>query len=393
MISKHTSKIYDDDILIVDDEIPNLQLLNELLGSEGYRVRPAERPQLAIESALAKPPGLILLDVRMPEMDGFEVCRQLKQDERTRGIPIIFVSALQDTQDRVQGFEAGGVDFISKPFQEMEVLARVRTHMSLRSMQLQLEERVAERTAELQSEILVRKQAEKELKNYQQRLKALASQLTLAEEKERRRIATDLHDHIGQTLAFSRIQVARARKLAPEGKLADILDELSKSLLTTIQGTKGLVFDLSSPLLNELGLTAALSNWLEERVEKQHDIRIKFIDDGKKAVISDDLRAILFRNVRELLSNVIRHAQASNVVVMLERVPEALTISVQDDGVGFKPDLNDTAVTDGNRFGLFSIRERMADFGGSLKIFSKPDNGCQAILSVPLGNDTIEEGA
>ena len=137
------------DILIVDDKIPNLQLLSELLGREGYQVRPANNPQLAIDSALAQPPKLILLDVKMPEMDGFEVCRRLKQEEQTRDIPIIFVSALQDVQNRILGFEAGGVDFITKPFQEEEVLARVRTHVELRNMQLNLEEIVAERTAEL----------------------------------------------------------------------------------------------------------------------------------------------------------------------------------------------------------------------------------------------------
>jgi len=137
------------DILIVDDEIANLKLLAQLLDQEGYKVRPVERPQLAIDSALAKPPALILLDVKMPEMDGFEVCRRLKQDERTREVPVIFISALYEVEDKVRGFEAGGVDFISKPFQEEEVLARVRTHTDLRNMQLNLEEMVASRTAEL----------------------------------------------------------------------------------------------------------------------------------------------------------------------------------------------------------------------------------------------------
>ena len=137
------------DILIVDDEIHNLKLLAEFLGQAGYQVRTGERPQLAIDSAMARPPSLILLDVRMPGMDGFEVCKRLKQDERTRDIPIIFISALQEVQDRVQGFEAGGVDFISKPFEEEEVLARVRTHMELRNMQLHLEDLVEKRTAEI----------------------------------------------------------------------------------------------------------------------------------------------------------------------------------------------------------------------------------------------------
>ena len=106
------------DILIVDDEIPNLQLLAELLGKEGYHVREATQPQMAIKSALAQPPSLILLDVRMPDMDGFEVCKRLKQDGRTCDIPIIFISALQDVKDKLRGFEVWGVDFISKPFQE-----------------------------------------------------------------------------------------------------------------------------------------------------------------------------------------------------------------------------------------------------------------------------------
>ena len=138
-----------DNILIVDDEMPNLKLLSELLGKEGYQVRPANKPQLAIDFALAQPPILILLDVKMPQMDGFEVCERLKQDERTRDIPIIFISALHEIEDKIRGFEAGGVDFITKPFQEQEVLARVRTHAELRNMQLYLEEMVAERSADL----------------------------------------------------------------------------------------------------------------------------------------------------------------------------------------------------------------------------------------------------
>jgi len=116
---------------------------------EGYQVRPAQKAKTAIDSALAKPPGLILLDVRMPEMDGFEVCRRLKQDERTEKIPIIFISALDDVESKIQGFEAGGVDYISKPFKEQEIMARVRTHLSLHRMQQHLEQLVDKRTAEL----------------------------------------------------------------------------------------------------------------------------------------------------------------------------------------------------------------------------------------------------
>ena len=134
MTTDHTSTTPAVDILVVDDTIENLKLLTEILTRAGYRVRPVNGPQLALESALAHPPDLILLDVRMPAMDGFEVCHGLKQDERTADIPIIFVSALQDVEDRVQGFETGGVDFVSKPFQELEVLARVKTQLTLNSL-------------------------------------------------------------------------------------------------------------------------------------------------------------------------------------------------------------------------------------------------------------------
>ena len=163
----------DHDILIVDDEIPNLRLLVDLLEKEGYRVRPAENAQLGIDSALAKPPSLILLDVHMPDMNGFEVCRRLRQDQRTRGIPIIFISALQDVEAKVQGFEAGGVDFITRPFQEPEVLARVRAHTSLHQMQQHLEQLVEERTADLRAATIDREETHQRLVASEASLKAI----------------------------------------------------------------------------------------------------------------------------------------------------------------------------------------------------------------------------
>ncbi len=126
-------------ILIVDDTPANLNLLNELLKSRGYSVRPVLSGRLAISGAQAFPPDLILLDVKMPEMDGYEVCMQLKSNEATSSIPIIFISALSETIDKLKGFSVGGVDFITKPFQESEVLARVETHIALQKIQNELE--------------------------------------------------------------------------------------------------------------------------------------------------------------------------------------------------------------------------------------------------------------
>ena len=123
------------DILVVDDMPTNLRLLSQTLAEKGYGVRTVTSGPRALESARTSPPDLILLDVRMPEMDGYEVCTHLKEDERTAHIPIIFISALDQVEDKVQAFQYGGVDYITKPFQVEEVLARTETHLTLRRLQ------------------------------------------------------------------------------------------------------------------------------------------------------------------------------------------------------------------------------------------------------------------
>ncbi|MFH1155455.1 MAG: response regulator, partial [Pseudomonadota bacterium] len=127
------------EILVVDDTLDSLQLLTRILTDHGYRVRPASGGALALRSAAARTPDLILLDVRMTDMDGYEVCRRLKLEARSRDIPVLFISGLGETPAKIKGFEAGGVDYITKPFQVEEVLARITAQLSLRMMQRQLE--------------------------------------------------------------------------------------------------------------------------------------------------------------------------------------------------------------------------------------------------------------
>ncbi len=127
-------------ILIVDDVPANLRLLSNMLVKQGYKVRSVTSGQMGLTAARAAPPDLILLDVSMPEMNGYEVCEQLKSDPRTREIPVLFISALNETHDKVRAFTCGGVDYITKPFQVEEVLARVQTHLALRNLQRQLQE-------------------------------------------------------------------------------------------------------------------------------------------------------------------------------------------------------------------------------------------------------------
>ncbi|MCT7957381.1 response regulator [Laspinema palackyanum] len=146
-------------ILVVDDTPDNLRLLSSVLTDNGYRVCKALKGDMALTVCKNALPDLILLDVMMPGMDGYEVCKCLKQQETTRQIPVIFLSALNDVEDKVKAFEAGGVDYISKPFQEAEVLSRVQTHLKLRQLQINLEEK----NLCLQQEITERQQAQRSL--------------------------------------------------------------------------------------------------------------------------------------------------------------------------------------------------------------------------------------
>ena len=137
--AKSTQKTSQADILIVDDTPVNLRLLSQILDEQGYQTRPVPDGRLALAAVQAKPPDLVLLDIRMPDMDGYQVCTQLKDDARTKDIPIIFISALDAVEDKVKAFTVGGVDYITKPFHVEEVLARVKTHLALRSLQEKLE--------------------------------------------------------------------------------------------------------------------------------------------------------------------------------------------------------------------------------------------------------------
>ncbi len=136
-------------ILVVDDTPENLRLLSELLQKQGYNARPVPNGSLALKAAEHDPPDLILLDINMPGLNGYEVCRRLKQDKTLNGIPVLFISALEETLDKVRAFQVGGVDYITKPFHFEEVNARVETHLDLRRFQLQLEELVQQKIDEI----------------------------------------------------------------------------------------------------------------------------------------------------------------------------------------------------------------------------------------------------
>ncbi len=177
MMNDHPLPVTPKDILIVDDMPDNLRLLSTMLTSHGYQVRKAINGKLALQGAQMSPPNLILLDINMPEMNGYEVCQKLKVSEITKDIPIIFISALDDVLEKVKAFQVGGVDYITKPFQIEEVLARVESQLSLRSLQSKLQQQAKElhdRNALLEQEIAERQRAEEEIRFLLETTRAIA---------------------------------------------------------------------------------------------------------------------------------------------------------------------------------------------------------------------------
>jgi len=229
-----------------------------------------------------------------------------------------------------------------------------------------------------------RKQAELQLVKQQAQLKSLASQLTLAEERERRRIAGELHDNVSQALAFSKMKLDMLCKSIPDTAVLGVLREISDTLSQMLQNTKALTFDLSSPVLYELGFEAAVAEWLSEQIERKHGIDTEFEDDKSHKPLDDDIRVLLFRNTRELLINVVKHARASKVKVSVRRIDRQIEVCIEDDGIGFDPCKIAKLAGRRGEFGLFSIRQRLEEVGGKLWIDSAPGRGCKVTMTAPL---------
>lgn len=213
----------------------------------------------------------------------------------------------------------------------------------------------------------------------QEKLRQMAFDATLTEERERRRLAADLHDRIGQALAVAQLKLKAVRE-TPSAQPA--IDEVLALLSQSSGDMRSLVFDLSPPILYDLGLRHALS-WLAEDLGKRWGLQIEVHDDGNDDPLSDATAAIAFRAVRELLTNVLKHAQTPAAEISLQRQAGQLEVSVQDRGVGFN-----LATLDASRsapgFGLFSVREQINRLGGSVEVTSALGQGTRVTLRLPL---------
>jgi len=499
-------------ILAIDDNPLNLELISVILKLDfpDYQIFLSQSGREGIEIAKRELPDTILLDIMMPEMNGFEVCTILKSHEPTRHIPILLVSAMGEMSYRIKGLNAGADAFISQPIDRAELNAQVNVMLRikfaedmLRNRNESLEILIKKQTAEFESiqhrylkvseyaleyfweinqngqftyvspvvvrilgyspdeitgakslfdfclcngnteskeflltifarrenftgnevlfshkngdkiwlaisgfpifdennnfagyigvthDITRRRMAEEtnkahleKITDYQRKLKNLYYELTIAEEKERRKIAEYLHDGLGQTISIAAIKLSSIARGKLSPAVRKTLEESAELLRNAINESRTLVYDLSPPILYELGLIAAIK-WKLEQIEKKNNIRTVFRSEKYSVKLETDIKILIFRMVCELLNNTIKHACAGLITVEIMNDAQKLVVRVIDNGKGF--DLSSgLLLSELGGFGLFSINERLDALQGSMQIDSEPSKGAKISLTVPI---------
>jgi len=361
------SSTYKGDILLVDDTPDNLRLLSTMLLEQEYEVRSVRSGSAALMGVQGQPPDLILLDITMPGMSGYEVCERLKGNPETRDIPIIFISALNEVFDKVKAFTVGGVDYISKPFQVEEVLVRVENQLALRRLQIQIQER----NQQLES-------AEAELRRALEQERALNQRIEeLATLEERNRIARDIHDSLGHALVALNIQMETALALWKDNpeKAYDFLVEAKQLGSNALQATRQSVSDMRSDPLQGRLLEDAIAALMQE-FQRTSGVQ-PVCEIHLSQPLSHQLSTVIYRIVQEGLTNIYKHAQATAVQLQLRSLDSGFSLTLEDNGNGFQIDANRSG------FGLQGMRERVEALGGQLTITSDRGAGCQIMATFP----------
>lgn len=263
--------------------------------------------------------------------------------------------------------------------ERIKILGLLASQAAISLENARLYENVIQNEKELRE---ISEKREEESLRYQAQLRSLSSALSLAEERERRRIASDLHDRIGHALANASMKLRQVKAAVSGEPALKQVDEIHGLIDQSITDTQTLTFELSPPILYDLGLEAAL-DWLAEQTQKQHGLRVDFSDDGTDKPIEESLRVLLFQATRELLHNVVKHARATRVRISIRREKDGIRLNIADNGVGFDATRTQKDVKKGG-FGIFSIQERLRHQGGRLEIKSDPETGASVTILSPL---------
>jgi two-component system sensor histidine kinase/response regulator len=301
-------------ILIVDDTVENLRLLSGILSARGYDVRPVTTGTQAIRAALSAPPDLVLLDISMPDMDGYEVCRRLKQSEVLNAIPVIFLTALTDVGDKVKGFAVGGADYVTKPFQMEEVLSRVDAHVALGRARTQLQGsyrrlQVLERLRDDLVHMIVH--------DMRSPLAVLIAHLDLVSMDPDASLGPDARDSLREATRGARELNRMANELLDVSKLEEGKMSLERTPCDLVEVTRE--------------VAATLGAWARGRSIS--------VDPSKPIVTSCD-RQLIRRVLENLVSNAIKHTPSTGSIhIVVEDLGKEVRVGVADQGNGVPVDL------------------------------------------------------
>jgi len=231
-------------------------------------------------------------------------------------------------------------------------------------------------------DITQRKLNEEKLLRYQEQLRSLTLELILTEERERRKIAVNLHDHIGQQLALAKMKLETLHNGKVHFGQDREVKEISRILAETIRGTRSLIFELSPPILYELGFEAAVE-WLAESIHEQFHFQVDVKSDNRGKPLNEEMQVMIFQIIRELLLNIAKHSRARGAKIGIRRGRSHIRILVEDNGIGFDGDEYFSRKS-APGFGFFSIRERLHSLGGDLRVESEAGKGTSVHLRVPL---------
>jgi signal transduction histidine kinase len=406
-------------ILFVEDNPVDTELAIRELQKSGFDMRwqRVETHADFITRLTQDPPDIIISDDAMPRFSSSEALECLRESGLT--IPFIVLSHAIGEEEAVQLMRSGAADYLRKDrmgrlgeavrhaLEERRLRAQYgEAQEELRLLNRDLEKRVVERTAELEAanrakahELCERQQAEGRLRQLadtleeqvqvrtQQlatsyaRLRALATELTIAEQTERRRIATELHDYLSQMLVVARMKVGYLLRQDHDQDVRKILQEADQLLHQSLDYTRTLVSELTPQALYERGLSAALQ-WLGDHMRRQQILTVEISLDAPELPLPEADAVLMFHSIRELLFNVFKHGKTDRASVLMSYDQEVLSISVSDHGCGFH--VSSLSEDRSDRFGLLSVRERMIALGGGFDLQSEPGKGTVASLHLPF---------
>jgi len=341
-------------VLIVDDEPSARETLVAMLEGERYDLELAKDGWQALQILDLLRPDLILLDVMMPGMDGFEVCRRIRAAPPLAEVPIIILTALDSRDALLKGIESGADDFLSKPVDRRELIARVRTITRLNLYRTLLEQR--------------------------ENIRNIAERAVAAQEQERQRISRELHDDLGQSLTTHLLALHNLQEdlSLPAEVMFERLQSLYDQSYELFVKVRRLARDLRPPVLDALGLKVAMQTYCTE-FTRRTNLPVTFEGDAALPVLPDIYNITLYRVLQEALTNVIKHAQASQVWVDLSVEDNIVNLTIQDDGIGFSEEQSAS-----NGIGIAGLRERLTIAGGTLSISSGPQHGTILSAQLPL---------